>query len=302
MAFYLVYNGFWNPAGPPESAAALVAAATACGQTLHAVPNTAWVAAFDGNGVTVSGPVGRLSGADAVLFWDKDTRLAYAMEATGARLYNTAAAVEVCDDKLRTHRALAAAGVPMPRTLAAPMTYVAMDPARCDAFCQQAAALGFPLVVKECFGSLGGQVYLAADAAALAARMRQMQARPFLVQQFVAESAGNDKRLYVVGDRVVAAMRRHSDTDFRANIENGGVGTAYTPTAEETALARRCCAVLGLSFAGVDLLDSAAGPLVCEVNSNAHMAGISACTGVDVAAAIVQWVLTKERERSESDE
>lgn len=294
MAFYIVYNGFWNPDHPPESAAALIAAAAARGHELIATPNTAWVAAFDRDGVTVTGDGRRLGAGDVVLFWDKDTRLAFAMEAAGARLYNAAAAVEVCDDKLRTHRALAAAGVPMPRTLAAPMTYVHMDAAACGLFRRQAAALGFPLVVKECFGSLGGQVYLAKDAAALDALIDRMDARPFLVQRFVGESAGNDKRLYVVGDRVVAAMRRHSDTDFRANIEHGGVGAAYEPTAAEAALARRCCAVLGLSFAGVDLLDSADGTLVCEVNSNAHMAGLTACTGVDVADALVRFVLEKE--------
>lgn len=291
---YIVYNGFWNPEAPPESAAALAAAARAEGLSPVLTPNTAWIAAFDGSGVTVRGDVVALTVADVVLFWDKDTRLARAMEAVGARLYNPARAVEVCDDKLRTHEALARAGVPMPRTLAAPMTYVDMAAEGCEAFWRQAETLGFPLVVKECFGSLGGQVYLARDAEELRERTLQMGAKPFLVQEFVGESAGNDKRLYVVGDRVVAAMRRHSDTDFRANIENGGVGFAYTPTAEEAALALRCCAVLGLHFGGVDLLDSADGTLVCEVNSNAHMAGISACTGVDVASEIIGYIAKKE--------
>lgn len=291
---YIVYNGFWNPAEPPESAVALAAAACEQGLSPVLTPNTAWIAAFDGNGVTVRGEAGVLAANDTVVFWDKDTRLARAMEAVGARLYNSARAVEVCDDKLRTHEALARAGVPMPRTLAAPMTYVEMSEEGCAEFWRQAKTLGFPLVVKECFGSLGGQVYLAHDAEELRKLTFNMGAKPFLVQEFVAESAGNDKRLYVVGDRVVAAMRRHSDTDFRANIENGGVGFAYTPTAEEEALALRCCQVLGLHFGGVDLLDSAAGTLVCEVNSNAHMAGISACTGVDVAAEIMCYIAKKE--------
>lgn len=294
MAFYVVYNGFWNSAAVPESAAALVAAAAAQGLTLTTTPNTAWVAAFDSDGVRVRGGERELTAADVVLFWDKDTRLAHAMEATGARLYNPARAVELCDDKLKTHDALARAGIPMPRTLAAPMTYVKMDEPGCGEFWRQAAALGFPLVVKECFGSLGGQVYLAKNANELRALTAAMGAKPFLAQQFVAESAGEDKRLYVVGDRVVAAMRRHSDTDFRANIEHGGQGFAYTPTEEECALALRCCAVLGLHMAGVDLLDSEEGPLVCEVNSSAHMAGLTACTGVDVAGEIIRYVKEQE--------
>ena len=291
MAFYIVYNGFWNPSGPPESATALVAAGAAQGVSLVATPNTAWIAAFDGDGVCVQGPFGKLGDGDTVLFWDKDTRLAHAMEAVGARLFNPARAVELCDDKLKTHEVLARAGLPMPRTLAAPMTYVRTDTPGCAVFWQQAAEqLGFPMVVKECFGSLGGQVYLARDAATLRRLTADMGAKAFLVQEFVAQSAGDDKRLYVVGGRVVAAMRRHAENDFRANIENGGDGYAYHPTDEEEKLAVTACRVLGLDFGGVDILDSQRGPLLCEVNSNAHMAGITAASGVDVAGAIIQYI------------
>ncbi len=291
MAYYLVYNGFWNPNGLPESAAALSAAAAAEGMRLIAEPNTAWIARYGTNGTTVAGCDRTLADGDTVIFWDKDTRLAHAMEAVGARLFNTAAAVELCDDKLKTHAVLAAAGLPMPHTLAAPMTYLQNDEQGCAVFWQEAArVLGFPMVVKECFGSLGGQVYLAHNREELKTLTLDMGAKPFLAQQFIASSAGNDKRLYVVGDHVVAAMRRHSDTDFRANIENGGVGSAYTPTAEECGLALAACRALGLHFGGVDILDSEDGPLLCEVNSNAHMAGITAATGVDVARAVMRYV------------
>ncbi len=294
MAYYLVYNGFWNPAEWPPSAVALEAAAKAQGITLAVTPNTAWIARYDSAGTTVAGPHGTLKAEDTVLFWDKDTRLAHAMEAVGARLFNTAAAIELCDDKLKTHAVLARAGLPMPRTLAAPMTYVENDAAGCAVFWDTAEKqLGFPMVVKECFGSLGGQVYLAGDRTALKERTLSMGAKPFLVQEFIAATAGDDKRLYVVGDRVAAAMHRHSDSDFRANIEHGGDGRAYTPTARECELALAACRALGLDHGGVDILDSEDGPLLCEVNSNAHMAGITACTGVDVAAEIVRYVKDK---------
>jgi len=291
VAYYLVYNGFWNPDGLPESAAALTAAAAHEGLTLTATPNTAWIARYDGAGTAVAGEYGALTAGDTVLFWDKDTRLAHAMEAVGARLFNTATAVELCDDKLKTHAVLAKAGLPMPRTLAAPMTYVENSAAGCAAFWREAEEnLGFPMVVKECFGSLGGQVYLVHDRRELEELTLSLGAKPFLVQRFVASSAGNDKRLYVVGDRVAAAMHRHSDSDFRANIENGGVGFAYAPTDEERDLALAACCALGLHFGGVDILDGEEGPLLCEVNSNAHMAGITAATGVDVARAIIHYV------------
>ena len=211
------------------------------------------------------------------------------------RLYEeTAAAVAVCDDKAATHLELARRGVPMPRTLVAPMTYVNMD-AQGDAFLRRGAeTLGFPLVVKECFGSLGGQVYLARDRGQLCRLADTMGPKPFLLQQFVAASAGEDKRLYVVGGRVAAAMRRRSEMDFRANIGGGGRGEACSPTAEEERLALECAAILGAEIAGVDLLQSETGPLVCEVNSNAHFAALTACTGVDVAGLIADYVLQRE--------
>ena len=247
---------------------------------------------IDNAGVTVLSANGDEIGAgDTVLFWDKDVRLARAMEACGARLVNSADAVAVCDDKAATHLVLARGGIPMPETLVAPMTYVHMDDAPSRAFRQLAAQrLGFPMVVKECYGSLGGQVYLANNAAELDRLVDGMAARPFLVQRFVASSAGRDKRLYMVGGQLVAAMRRFSDSDFRANIGSGGHGEAYTPTAEEIRLSQRCCELLGTDIAGVDILDGENGvPLVCEVNASAHMAALTACTGVDVAGAIVAF-------------
>ena len=246
------------------------------------------------SGGNAQGPFPPLQAGDYALFWDKDVRLARALEGMGVRLYNTAAAVAVCDDKAATHLELARRGVPMPRTLVAPMTYVNMD-AQGDAFLRRGAeTLGFPLVVKECFGSLGGQVYLARDRGQLCRLADTMGPKPFLLQQFVAASAGEDKRLYVVGGRVAAAMRRRSEMDFRANIGNGGHGEACPPTAEEERLALECAAILGAEIAGVDLLQSETGPLVCEVNSNAHFAALTACTGVDVAGLIADYVLQRE--------
>lgn len=294
MAGYVFYNGFWNPDGPPEVVRSLTAAAAARGAKWVPLPNTAVTAEFTGERRERALRVPPLQAGDYALFWDKDVRLARALEGMGVRLYNTAAAVAVCDDKAATHLELARRGVPMPRTLVAPMTYVNMD-AQGDAFLRRGAeTLGFPLVVKECFGSLGGQVYLARDRGQLCRLADTMGPKPFLLQQFVAASAGEDKRLYVVGGRVAAAMRRRSEMDFRANIGGGGRGEACSPTAEEERLALECAAILGAEIAGVDLLQSETGPLVCEVNSNAHFAALTACTGVDVAGLIADYVLQRE--------
>lgn len=287
MAGYIIYNGFWNAEAPSAPVRQLAEAGARLGLPLTPVKNTELTAALSGDGVRVNG----LGKGDIALFWDKDVRLARALEACGVRLYNPANAVALCDDKAATHLTLAKAGIPMPRTLVAPMTYREMDMAAAEAFvCAALDAFSFPMIVKECFGSFGQQVFLAKDEAALRALVAQRGSRPFIVQEFVAASKGYDRRLYVVGGRIAAAMERRHPTDFRANVAGGGSGTAYSPTSEEAALALRCCEILGLDFAGVDLLVSPAGALVCEVNASAYFEEITACTGVNMAEEIVRYV------------
>lgn len=291
MNGFVLYNGFWNENSVPDAVSRLCKAGAALGYTLVPRKNTSFAAVWSDRGVRVCG-VGDadVQAGDVAFCFDKDTRLLTAMEAAGARVFNTAEAVILCDDKAKTHAMLAKAGVPMPKTLVAPMTYVDYTAAGDEFLSFGERELGFPMVVKECFGSLGEQVYLANDAKELHELAGRMKHRPFLLQEFIAESAGTDKRLYVVGNRVVAAMRRRSESDFRANIGLGGEGEAYTPTEEETALALQSCRLLGLHFGGVDLLDSDRGPLVCEVNSGAQLKGITAATGVDVASEILRYV------------
>ena len=291
MNGYVLYNGFWNETAVPDTVSRLCEAGAALGFSLIPRKNTSFAATWSEKGAAVVGVDAPDPALGEVVFcFDKDTRLLAAMEAAGLRVFNTAAAVTLCDDKAKTHAVLAKAGVPMPKTLVAPMTYIDYTAAGNGFLALGAKTLGFPLVVKECFGSLGEQVYLAENEQQLKTIAATMKHRPFLLQEFVAESAGTDKRLYVVGDRVVAAMRRRSETDFRANIGLGGAGEAYTPTEEEKSLALESCRLLGLHFGGVDLLDSARGPLVCEVNSGAQLKGITAATGVDVAKEILLFV------------
>jgi ribosomal protein S6--L-glutamate ligase len=108
-----------------------------------------------------------------------------------------------------------------------------------------------------------------------------------LYQEYIPESRGTDKRLLVVGDRVVAAMQRLAGPgEFRANLHLGGTAQAYAPTADEAALAVQAVRALGLHYGGVDILDSQRGPLVLEVNPSPGLA-ISTVTNTDVATAII---------------
>jgi ribosomal protein S6--L-glutamate ligase len=113
----------------------------------------------------------------------------------------------------------------------------------------------------------------------------------FVVQEFIAEAKGADLRCFVVGDRVVAAMKRQAPKgDFRSNLHRGGQAKGVKPTALEQETAIRAAQSLGLGVAGVDLIRSARGPLVLEVNASPGLEGIEEASGVDVAGAVVEYV------------
>ncbi len=217
--------------------------------------------------------------ADFVLFWDKDVNCARLLENRGMAVFNSARAIALCDDKAKTYLALEGT-VPQPKTLTAPLSFGAAD---YTVFIEQAAAqLGLPLVYKECYGSFGEQVYLCRTVEEIKAHL---SGKPFLLQEYIREAAGEDVRIEVVGGKVAAAMKRRNPADFRSNITNGGTAQPYEPTAQEAALAVQACETLGLDFGGVDILD---GRLVCEVNSNAHIINLKNVTGIDVAPLIFE--------------
>lgn len=234
---------------------------------------------------------------DFVLFWDKDIRLAKLLEGMGIRLFNSAAAIEACDDKSLTHLALSGI-VPMPKTICAPMTYEAVGYPDLSFVEKVGEALGFPMVIKECFGSFGAQVYLVNTLAEAKEKVKSLAGKPFIFQEFIAASTGRDIRLQVVGDHVIAAMLRFSETgDFRAGITSGGSMKPYEPTEKQKELAVLVCKTLGLDFAGVDFLFGENDePILCEVNSNAHFKNLYDCTGVDAAAEIMAYIRKKLEE------
>ena len=229
---------------------------------------------------------------DFAIFWDKDVRLARLLEKQGLRLFNSADAIDICDDKARTFLELLDAGVAMPRTIIAPKTFCAEGYPEWDFLDQVEAQLGYPMVVKECYGSFGQQVHLVKDMDGLRRRMAQIKNRPCLFQQFIRSSSGHDIRIQMVGREPVAAMYRYHENDFRANITGGGSMKAYTPSEEQVRMARTVMDILGLDFAGVDILFGEGGqPVLCEVNSNAHFINIFQCTGVNAAEKIIGYCM-----------
>jgi len=229
---------------------------------------------------------------DFMLFWDKDIKLAYYLEQIGYRVINSSKAIELCDDKSLTHLALMNHNIPMPRTVIGPKTFDNIGYTNYHFLNAVTEILGFPIVVKECFGSFGQQVYLAKDEDDLLECMKKTGTRPVLFQEFIKSSIGRDIRIQIVGGKVVACMQRYAENgDFRANLTIGGSMHSYQPTKEQCDLAIRCCDLIGLDFAGVDLLfGENDAPILCEINSNAHFKNIYDCTGVNAAELIIQYI------------
>jgi ribosomal protein S6--L-glutamate ligase len=152
---------------------------------------------------------------------------------------------------------------------------------------------GAPVVIKLLEGTQGIGVILAPDKKVAEAIVETLQSakQNVLIQQFIAESKGKDIRALVVGDRVVAAMRRQAQgEEFRSNVHRGGSvePVELTPEYERTAV--RSAQIMGLRVAGVDMLEGDAGPMVMEVNSSPGLEGIETATKLDVAGAIIDYI------------
>ena len=209
-------------------------------------------------------------------------------ELMGCRTPNPSDAILRARDKLRAHQLLAAEGIGLP------MTVFGDNP---DDTTDLLSMLGPPPhVVKLIEGSQGAGVVLTEKLSAsrgVIEAFRGLQAN-FLVQEFIGEAQGSDLRCFVVGDRVVAAMRRQApEGDFRSNLHRGGVGEPAVASDEESAMAVRAARVLGLGVAGVDLIRSHRGPLVLEVNSTPGLEGVEETSGLDVAGEVIDWVCRK---------
>lgn len=227
---------------------------------------------------------GRTTEADGVLFWDKDILLAKRL-AKSARVFNPPESIEICDDKAETIVALTDAGVAVPETFVAPFTYPNIPYADFGFLGIAENRIGYPMIIKRAKSSLGMGVYLVknrAEAETIIAEAAKCGERA-IIEEFVSECAGTDVRIIVIGGTAVCAMKRVNDKDFRSNVEQGGVGYAYVPTADEMQIAEKAARALNLDYAGVDVLQTKNGAKVIEVNSNAFFGEIEKVAGVNVA-------------------
>lgn len=198
---------------------------------------------------------------------------------------NTSNGISNSRDKLRAIQILSRHNIDMPAT--------AFVRNRADVRPAIESVGGAPVVIKLLEGTQGIGVILAPQVKVAEAIIETLHStrQNVLIQRFVSESRGRDVRALVVGDRVVAAMRRTAAGDeFRSNVHRGGTVEAVNldPAYEQAAV--RAAQIMGLKVAGVDMLEGDEGPLVMEVNSSPGLQGVEAATGLDVAGAIIDYI------------
>ncbi|MDN7240341.1 RimK family alpha-L-glutamate ligase [Planococcus sp. N028] len=229
---------------------------------------------------------------DFAVLLDKDILLGYFLKSRGVPVYNDPAIIDLCDNKATQYIQLAALGLPMPQTIVAPKVYPNFSILESGYFERVIEKLGFPMIIKEGHGSFGMKVYLIEHEAAFYAKVEELRGIDFVFQEFIRTSEGRDIRVNIVGGEIVAAMYRHSETDFRANITNGGKASPIELTEAQEQMAIKAADAVGAIFAGVDLLfGENEEPLVCEVNAAAHIRNILNVTGVNVADAMISYIL-----------
>ena len=228
---------------------------------------------------------------DFAIFWDKDTYLAERLEDNNVRLFNSKEAVLLCDNKILMYQALAKAGVKIPKTFIAPKTFEGLNYNDRSFVKEVTKEIGYPMVIKEAYGSFGEQVYLANDEKAANEIIDKIGYKDFLMQEFISSSKGRDIRINVVGDKAIVSMLRENKNDFRSNISSGGTGTLFNPEPVYIDLAIKAVKALGLDFAGVDVMFGKDGPIICEVNSNPQFASTLKATGINLADYIADYIL-----------
>ncbi len=250
--------------------------------------NDCFIAQIDNDGEILS----NVKDYDFCIYLDKDKYVSLMLERSGLRLFNTHNAIQACDDKMQTAILLSQNSISMPRTLPGLLCYENQK-LNVKAIQNVGQILGFPVIIKSSYGSLGKDVYKANDIAELCEIAEKLKFSPHLFQQFIQESYGKDIRVIAIGGKVVAAMLRQSRGDFRSNLELGGEGKNIILSQEAKELCEKVAELLDLDYCGIDILQGNNKYYICEVNSNAFFGGIEAVTGINIAEKYASYICKK---------
>ena len=214
------------------------------------------------------------------------------LESLGVKVFNPSASIEISRDKMYTHQVLAAAGIPIPKSVLSRWPF---DSAYIERH------FGYPVILKSTSGSKGDAVWKVDSREELSALVATLDlSRPLIFQEFLRDTRGRDLRCFVVGGQVVAAMMRIASSGFKANVHQGGSVMNVQCGAALSSLAVDTSGLCLLDISGVDVLLDSASYKICEVNSSPGFAGLEKASEVNVGRKVVEhaeaWVVDRRKE------
>ncbi|MBQ6820000.1 MAG: RimK family alpha-L-glutamate ligase [Clostridium sp.] len=293
MIGWIIYNGTLNISKIRELVKSLVLEANKLNIKLEAVKNTELIAIYDNYGKADLILNRELDKPEFIIFWDKDVLLAKHLEKMGYRVFNSSEAIKNCDHKGLMHLSLSNNNIRIPKTILSSMIFdysLLNEEYLLNCF----EAFNNSVIVKEALGSFGMQVYLINNREDFIKKIKYLskENRDFIIQENIKNSFGRDIRVNIIGDKVIGAMLRKSNGDFRANISQGGSGYLVNLTKKQEEMALRAHKTLGLDFSGVDLLFGENDePILCEVNSNLNYLSFEKIWGKSFGKKILEYIL-----------
>ena len=263
------------------------------GVSLDVVKNNGTLAEVKYNNIQLNIPK-----CDFIIYLDKDIYLARMLEKVGKRLFNKADFIKLCDDKMLTFIKCANMGIKMPDTFAGPLVYTSIQEPHLEFLDDIISKLGFPMVVKKVYGSLGEGVFLVKNKDELIALYREICHSPVIFQRYVSSSKGRSIRVIVIDGKVFGAFIRKNGGDFRSNFGTTAGSDKLENPDKYISFAAKIAEKLEIEYAGIDLLDDDNGGIVmCEINSNAFFEEFEKTTGLNVAKAFAKMVVRKINEQ-----
>lgn len=231
---------------------------------------------------------------DFCIYLDKDENLAYAIEKF-IPVFNSPDSIASCNDKVETYLKLADSNIPTPKTIPSLLCYnLSTSENSIKKFLDNVEKeLSYPLVCKQCYGSLGLEVYLINNRKELEEIYRKLIKLPLLFQEYIETFKGKDYRVFTIGGKTAACMLRENENDFRSNIFLGGKGRYVELPAKITSVAEKASQVLGLDYAGCDILiDENGNPTLIEVNSNAFLSEIEKVSKINLTKMLAKHIIS----------
>ena len=225
MTGWIIYNGTLNVPKIIELVDTLVKDARELNINLEAIKNTELIPMYNNNGEAKLIHIRKVEEPKFIIFWDKDVLLASHLEKMGYRVFNSSNAIKNCDHKGLMHLVLSNNNIEMPKTIISPMIFdYSLNSEDYLISCYE--ALGESVIIKEAMGSFGMQVYLINNREEFINKIKELNRNKidFIIQENIKSSFGKDIRVNIIGDKVIGAMLRTSETDFRPAVFCGSAG------------------------------------------------------------------------------